>query len=585
MKQADYILGISESHTASAALLKDGVILACASEERFTRKKLQSGIPKKAIYYCLNFAGISFQDLTKVIIADIEPPFLDSKESPYGKYSPPFPLLLRIFFSIEEVIEAKFPGSMNLFYYLYKNYIKFKLGKFRRNRLADLQKIIPLPPNKFTFVNHHTCHALASLFTSPFPKRNQSCLIFTCDGVGDFESATIYRYQKGGLEKFTSINFQHSLGFFYQHITGLLGLKPLEDEYKVMGLAPYADKEKAGEVYKLLAPYFKIDKSENKWIITTPEYHLWYKLAEILRYKRFDSIASAAQQIIEEILSKWVKGAIDTYKIKNVVFGGGVFANVKVNQKIAELNRVKEAFFMPSSGDESNAIGAAFYYHLGKKIPTPINNLYLGPSFSDQEIDILLQYLLKNNQNYSLEKTNNINAFVARLIAQGNVVARFNGRMEFGARALGNRSVLADPSNLKIIEFINAVIKKRDFWMPFAPTILRERAKDYLILHKADSPFMNVSFKVSKRGEKDLAAAIHPYDKTTRPQILDEEANPSYYDLIKRFEKLTGIGAILNTSFNLHGEPIVATVQDAFRVFEKSKLKYLAIGNYLITKK
>ncbi|MBI3486288.1 hypothetical protein HY025_05125 [Candidatus Daviesbacteria bacterium] len=581
MSSSSYILGINESHNASAALFKDSQIIACVSEERFTRKKLQSGTPKNAIDYCLNFAGISFKDLAQVFISDIEPPFLDPKDSPYSRYRPPFPFYIRAFFDIE----AKFPLFEKLFYYLYKKYIKFKLRGSRKNRLSNLQKIIPLPLAKFTFVNHHLCHGLAALFSSDFPKRKESCLVFTCDGVGDFESATISKFEDGNLIRLSTITFQHSIGFFYQHITQLLGLKPVEDEYKVMGLAPYAEKTKSKEVYKLLAPYFKINKSENKWEIAPPEYYLWNQLPKLLSYKRFDSIAGAAQEIIEEILSKWVENALDYYKMSNAVFGGGVFANVKVNQKIAQSSKIKQAFFMPSPGDESNAIGAACFYYLDKLVPTPVQNLYLGVGFSDYEIEDLLRQELKNKRSYSLKKEKNINATIAKLLFQGSVVARFVGRMEFGARTLGNRSILANPSNPKIVEWINSAIKKRDFWMPFAPTILRERAKDYLILHKADSPFMNVSFRVSKKGEKDLAAAIHPYDKTTRAQILDEKANPSYYDLIKKFEKLTGIGAVLNTSFNIHGEPIVATVQDAFRVFERSKLKYLAIGNFLVAKK
>lgn len=586
MKKPIYILGISESHTATAALLKDGEIIACVSEERFTRKKLQPGIPTQAIKFCLDFAKIGFNDITEIAVADIEPPFIDPTESPYNKLKPPPPLLIRFLFYFEEKIETKYPQFKKYFYKIYQTYMKLRFPQRQKRRFANLRKIIPLPENKFTFIKHHICHSSAALFACGFAESNQPVLIFTCDAVGDYESGSVSKFENNKIKRLSTISFQQSIGFFYQHITQQLGLKPVEDEYKVMGLAPYADQKKSETLYNLLAKYFEINKSENKWFMTISEYHLWRKLPKLLHYKRFDHIAAATQKIIEEILVAWIKNAIANYKIKNVVCSGGVFANVKANLKIAQIKGIKKAFFMPSPGDETNAIGAAYYcyFNLTKKIPSPLSHLYLGSSFSDEQIKkSIKKYLYKSA--FKIIKPKNITLQVAKLLSQGEVVARFAGRMEFGARALGNRSILASPKNRDSVEFINSAIKSRDFWMPFAPTILRERTKDYIIPHHADSSFMNVAFNTTPQAVSDLCAAIHPNDKTTRPQILDRETNPNYFNLIKKFEDLTNIGALLNTSFNLHGEPIVATPEDAIRVFKKTKLKHLVLEQWLISKK
>ena len=388
----------------------------------------------------------------------------------------------------------------------------------------------------------------------------------------------------GKFKKLVSIDFSQSIGFFYQHVTQFLGFKPIEDEYKVMGLAPYTNTKNARRVYKILKRFFKIDKEKNSWKMTISEYHLWHELPRLIGYRRFDHIASALQTITEEILTEWVENAIKKFKIANIICSGGVFANIKVNLKIAKLKSVKYAYFMPSPGDETNAIGAAFYSYFQKTqtAPKPLTHLYLGPSFATEDIKKTLSKVIGK---FKIEKPKDINLVAAILLAKGNVVARFAGRMEFGARALGNRSILASPKDPSVVEFINSAVKNRDFWMPFAPTILAVHAKDYLIAHKANSPYMNVAFETKALAKQDLTAAIHPYDKTTRPQILEKNTNPQYYDLVKKFERLSGIGALLNTSFNLHGEPIVCSPQDAIRVFVKSDLKYLILEDWLISKK
>ncbi|MCK5617360.1 hypothetical protein KAR91_86650, partial [Candidatus Pacearchaeota archaeon] len=277
--------------------------------------------------------------------------------------------------------------------------------------------------------------------------------------------------------------------------------------------------------------------------------------------------------------------------IKRIMLSGGVFMNVKANLKIMEIPEVSDIFVFPSCGDESNAIGGAYYGYKnlceakGQELKIhPIENIYWGMEFTDDEIE---EYLRTNGlyEKYTITKCDDISTEVAKLLAQDEIVARVSGRMEWGARALGNRSLLANPAKYNTIRVINEKIKNRDFWMPFTPSILKERGDDYLINEKnVEAPYMSIAFRSTELARKELLAAIHPYDFTIRPQLLEQDWNPSYYKIIKEFEKITGIGGILNTSLNLHGEPIVCTPADAIHTLEDSGLKYLALGSFLITK-
>ncbi len=586
-----YILGISESHNASAALLKNGELIAAAQEERFTRVKNQTGFPKNAIEYCLKFARISSKDLSLIAIADDSVPMLFAKNPDSSKDSTSF--LVNRLFDLETSLELKFPFWKNTSFKLYRAWKNYQKVDSKPVRIKKLQKYFNLDKEKFIFVDHHLSHGCAALYSSGFTQTQEKILIFTADGVGDNLSATLSIFKDGSLKRLNTNPSQNSLGFFYQHITEYLGFKPVEDEYKVMGLASYVPNSKSEKIYNLLKKFVDFDSNKLIWKFKINEFLFKRMFPKLLSNIRFDYIASGAQRILEEALINWIQENIKKYRCYAIVCGGGVFANIKANQKIANLKSVRNAFFMFSPGDESNSIGAAFSTapssleskrtdaNLDHLEGVRINNLYLGPGFNNFEIE---KQLKKFKVNFKISEPKNLAREIAKLLFKGEVVARFSGRMEFGARALGNRSILADPSNIQNISFINSAIKNRDFWMPFAPSILKERVKDYLIPHKADSPFMTVSFDTTEKGRKDLAAAIHSFDKTTRPQILEKEANPKYYQLIKEFEKLTGIGALLNTSFNLHGEPIVCTPEDAIRVFNLSGLKYLNIGPYLISK-
>ena len=302
--------------------------------------------------------------------------------------------------------------------------------------------------------------------------------------------------------------------------------------------------------------------------------------------QRFDAIAYGIQKKCENLLSKWILNGLNKTGIKNVIMSGGVAQNIKANKLISELSELDTLFIPPGPGDESISIGAAYIAYLesmGESFDFEFpKSAYFGPSFLDSEIEQSI------NKNINNEFTVNIvsDNIVADLLAKGDVVARFgDGKMEFGARALGNRSILADPRRPDVIHHINKLVKMRDFWMPFAPSIISDREKDYMINNKnIDARFMAVGFDSTDLAKEHIPAGLHPFDRTARPQIVNKTDNPSYYSLIKEFEKITGVGALMNTSFNIHGEPIVGTPDDAISTFKRCGLHHLLIGNILISK-
>ena len=434
------------------------------------------------------------------------------------------------------------------------------------------------------YLDHHTAHAYAALYSSPMATLDK-VLVMTCDGGGDGLSATVSVCKNGTLRRIAVSTQDNSLGCLYGCITDILGMESLEHEYKVMGLAPYAAGRDIEKIYQFLKSTIKLDKNSLSWQTVVASDNLNRYLREHLPKYRFDHLAAAVQKLTEEFLVNWCQASVAKTGVQNVVFGGGVAQNVKANQKIAALSQIKNFYVMPSAGDESNAIGAAYWgsQRINKRVKLkPIKNLYLGPEYSDDQI----QKTLSKSRKYKVTKLKNPEETIAKMLKDSKIVARFSGRMEFGARALGNRSILADPKLPEVTAIINRQIKSRDFWMPFAPTILKEDVPKYLINPKnLQSQFMTIAFDTKIQTRKNLWGAIHPFDYTCRPQILTYEDNSSYYELIKNFKNITGRGAILNTSFNLHGEPIVCSPGDAIATFDKSGLKYLAIEDYLVSKR
>jgi carbamoyltransferase len=421
-------------------------------------------------------------------------------------------------------------------------------------------------------------------------------LVLTCDGSGDRVSATVNIGDNGRLERIASISEHDSIGHVYSMVTYYMGMMPLEHEYKVMGLASYVGNHSGPQKENnLFGSLFEFD-SRNPLVWRrrngVPPMSGAYKLIRQLLYRRrFDLVAAALQQFIEDMLSQWVRNCVRETGIKRVACGGGVFMNIKANKEILMLPEVEECFVFPSCGDETNSMGAAFSVYAqecmrsGKAVDIePIGPIYWGRAFDDADAEEALREY-KSQSRLHFEYVENIEKLTAEHLAAGEVVARAKGPMEFGARALGNRSILARADNFKLVSHINDMIKNRDFWMPFAPAVLVERAQDYYVKPKPmPAPYMMIAFD-SRPETRDVTSAVqHPRDYSLRPQEVSEVWNADFYRLLKYYEEITGEGIILNTSFNLHGYPIVYKPLDAIQVFDRSGLQYLALGNWWVRK-
>ena len=590
------ILGINASHCATSCVLVDGEIKACVSEERLTRQKNHRGVPVLATKEALRISGLTPEDVDSVVLGFSDPKqnscysSLEQAVRVDSKNRGLTSMILEGVWFIKENLLTKFPQSGRFYNMLTTLYYKSFVDPAKNDEvLSSFESKLKIPREKITALEHHWAHAYAPYYSCP----NYSAkprLIMVLDGQGDGLSASVYVAKKGKVTRISETPSGSSLGDIYSFVTGYLGMKMGEHEYKVMGLSGYANQKYVDTIYKRLKKLIWVnsDLSFSAKVYTCVLYKI---IPELLINERFDNISGAAQKLAEDLMVEWVKKAVKKTGIHDIVAGGGVFMNVKANQKIAELSEVASFFVMPSCADESTAIGAAYWgYHEARKndpsLPDskPLRDLYLGGEFTDR--DIAKEVGKRKYKKYSVKKTREIEKTVAKLLCDGKVVARFAGRMEWGARSLGNRSILAHPSNLEAIRVINEQIKSRDFWMPFAPSMLDKSVDKYIKNPKnVDAPYMIITFDSTDLGRDKFKAAMHQYDATMRPQVVYKDWNPPYWKLIREFEKLTGIGGVLNTSFNLHGYPIVYTPQDALYVFENSGLTYLALGNYLVSKK
>lgn len=582
-------VGFYKGHNATACILKDGLIIAAVSEERFNRIKNADVFPKESINFCLKQARIKAADV------DL---FVRIYEHPEGYVNPagqtenlrlmdlilsPLPYFKKITF--------QFPAFGFFLKNTYMFLSRYILAPYSQRQFrTSMSKFLKIDESKVIFANHHLCHAYAGYYGFvPQEEQKKDHMVITLDGEGDSLCSSIWTVKKSQWKKIAETLGGNSIATFYGLITHFLGMKMNEHEYKVMGLAPYVSRYETEKIYPFFQNLFWVDNNlriHSKF----PSGSYLYYFDKVLRHQRFDAIAAAAQALAEDLTIELIRKAIAKTGIKNIVLSGGFFMNVKVNKKIAEIKEVESLIICPSAGDESAPFGGAYYgYQLltdSKTVsPQNIPNLYLGSDYPDKEIEKAIKEDGARKK-YVIKKYDDIEKEIAKLLFKGNIVGRFKDRMEWGARALGNRSILMDPSRIDLKQQLNEQIKSRDFWMPFAATILDERQKDYIINPKnIKAYFMAIGFDTTPKGKKDLAAAIHPSDLTCRPQILRKEDNPDYYKLIKYFEGLTGIGGVLNTSFNYHGEPIVCSPENALHTFKVTDLKYLALGNFLISKR
>lgn len=573
-------LGIHYGHNATVAVVQEGELVFCQSEERFNRIKNSTGFPRETLKYVYDNIcppekverAILFQKSTRGYLYLKQHNF---EPFQYGGYLSPEDICKERFFS------SHLHWNISQF----SSRLKERNAELRHEALSYFLDELGVSSEKIDFCDHHQAHAYSTFANI---HGFGECLVFTLDGVGDDICATVSKMTGGSkLEVVSQVNHYHSLGYYYSAITALMGMKSGEHEFKVMGLAPYASRKYYLPILERMRELLKINEC-GEFESAIPPSALRDKLGSIIKYQRFDNIAGAIQELTEELIVDWINFWMRKTAIHNVALAGGVFMNVKACQKVMEIPEVERVFVMPSAADESTAIGAAFWGMIqdGRSGDLkPIQDLYLGLDFSDEEIEKALEKS-RVSERYEISKPGNINHAVARLLASNEVVARCSGRMEFGARALGNRSILANPKSSENIELINAAIKNRDFWMPFTPSILDVDMSRYIQNPKnVFAPYMCLTFDSTEEAQRDLKAAIHPRDKTVRPQCVLQEWNPDYYEVISEFKNITGIGGVLNTSFNLHGEPNVCTPEDAIHTVDHSGLKYLALGHYLLEEK
>ena len=585
------VVGFYKGHNATACILKDGKIVAAASEERFIRIKNADVFPIQAIRYCLKEVNVRPQDVDYYVRTYTHPEGFVSSSG--ETKMPPLIQFLTVFLLLARKLILLFPFLISLGRFMYEIvYTKLLSPRYQDQFRETMSAYLKIDKNKIIFADHHICHAYAVYYGFvPQDRRGEDFLVVTLDGAGDGDCGGVWVIKEGAWKRIAQTPAGASLALFYGMITQYLGMKLNEHEYKVMGLAPYVSSYEVAKVYPLFKDLFWVDENLIMHSKILSSAYLDY-FDKILKRKRFDAIAGAAQKYVEDISIDLVKKAIKKTGIKNLAVAGGFFMNVKANKKIAENTGVKSFFPCPTSSDESAVFGAAYFgYELLCKErndnfnPQNVERLYLGGEFNEKDIRLALSNK-GIKKKYGVKKIVDMEKKIASLLAEGKIVGRLKGKMEWGARALGNRSILMDPRRKDLVRVLNEQIKSRDFWMPFAASILDTYEEKYIVNPKGiNAEFMIIGFDTTPLGKKDLPAAIHPYDFTCRPQIVRKNTNADYWWLIKYFEEKTGVGAVLNTSFNLHGEPIVYTPFDALSVFERCDLEYLALGDYLIWKK
>jgi len=565
MSKPIYILGIScFYHDASACLIKDGVLIAAAEEERFTRKKHDNSFPENAIEYCLKEAGINAGDLSAI-----------------GFYEKPLLKFERI---LEMAIDS-WPFSYRAFMRSVPSWLRQKLW------IKDTIRKELGYKGEIYFIEHHLSHAASSYLVSPFDE----AAIFTVDAVGEWATTTIGYGRNKTIETFAEINFPHSLGLLYSIITHFIGFKPNSAEYKVMGLAPYGKPTYIDQLKKLIdikddgsfnlnLDYFAFHKSLNFYNDKTFEKLFGFpqrKKGEPLEQRHKD-LAMSIQRITEEAILKTTQYLHQKTGSKNLCMAGGVALNCVANGRILRETPFENIFIQPAAGDSGGALGVAFYIWtniLDKDRAFEFKDVFWGPGYSEDEIEQFLQQ--KGCIYHKLSREKLLDTVAELIDGTDNVIGWFQGRMEWGPRALGNRSILADARNPENKDRVNLKIKFREDFRPFAPTVLEEDVSKYFDLD-VPSPYMLLVAQV--QSNRRTIPAITHIDGSARPQTVNREENELYYDLIKTFEKRTGCPVIINTSFNLSGEPIVRTPEEAWNVFQHTNMDYLVLGSFLIKK-
>jgi carbamoyltransferase len=553
-------------HDPSAAIFEDGALQFAAEEERYTRRKHASGqFPESAIRACLDYCDIELPDVSKVVLPydpqlrnrnfwnELERRVTADKSIPEK--------LRWIERHVEGGIQAQFYPKHNV-----------------RQALRTIGE--PLP--EITLRAHHRCHAASAFHPSGFDR----ALCLTIDGNGEYDSTVVWRCDEDGMERLRTYAQTNSLGHFYGVVTEYLGYRAFNGEGKVMGLAPYGEVDQ--EILDALRTELTFGRDYDVSYLTqggVPDNV--GRLERLLgrprneREGEFDEwqqdLARTVQHVLEETVLEILTDHIETTGLHDVCLAGGVALNCKMNKRIREAPAVREVFVQPVAHDGGLALGAGYLEQAPSDVPR-MEDVYLGDGYDPEAIRSML-----DSNKIGYEEPNDVPAVVAERIADGDIVGWFEGRTELGPRALGNRSILADPRSEASRDRVNRYVKHREEWRPFAPSILESAADEYLVDGEA-APFMIDTFDVQPERREELEAVLHPADDTTRPQTVRPDQNPRYHRLISAFEDLTGVPAILNTSFNDHGEPIVNRPVEALKDFNAMGIDVLVLDEFLVEK-
>ncbi len=589
------VLGISAFyHDSAAALIEDGRIVAAAQEERFTRKKHDSGFPANAIRYCLIEAGSGLGSMDCVVFYD--KPFLKFERllETYLTFAP------RGFKSFRMSIPLWLREKLFL-----KDLLKERLKKLDSESTWN---------EKLLFSEHHLSHAASAFFPSAF----EDAVVLTMDGVGEWATTSVAMGKGNGLEVHKEIHFPHSLGLLYSAMTYYTGFKVNSGEYKVMGLAPYGEPKYASKITEHLIDLkadgsFRLDMQYFDYCagltMTNRKFNALFggpprKADELLTQRHMD-LAASIQAVIEEAVLRLTRALREETGSRNLCLAGGVALNCVANGKILSDGRFDQIYVQPASGDAGGALGAALVgYHMQMGQKRQVNGdamrgSYLGPAFSASEIETRLK---KCGAHFEVLEDDALIATCAEDLSQGKALGWLQGRMEFGPRALGNRSILGDPRSPTMQKTLNLKVKYRESFRPFAPSVLREHVSEWFELD-GDSPYMLMVADVVRNRRREMTEeerqrfgidklnvprsdipAVTHVDYSARIQTVHKDTNPRYHALISAFERRTGCPVLINTSFNVRGEPIVCTPEDAFRCFMGTELDALAVGNYYLRK-
>lgn len=570
------ILGIGDHVSCGSALVRDGKLIAAITDERIVREKMVFGIPRESIKMILKTNKISPDQINAIAIASKNQHLIGNYKDYRGgwfgdSHRTKFKKYLFEFSSYVSKYRTQFPFLDNVYYTL-------RQPAFRKRR-KELKRILREEFGfkcQVHFIDHHFCHITSAYYTSGY----RDATVFSIDGGGDGKSGRIYDVVNGEFKELIDISSFDSLGCFYSYVTQICGYKAGKHEGKITGLAAYGKPEYIPLLQKILIRQNGTVKNiANVFFLSA------LKEFERLLPKDFShsNLAASMQNYTEDMVVDIVKHWLEKTNHYNVALAGGLFANVKINQRIHEIPGVQSVFVHPGMSDEGMPVGAALtlYYNLsGAKYNSDfvtMEHVYLGQEFSDEEIRQELE-----KQDVEATRHNEVELEIARLLADGAVVARFNGKMEYGPRALGNRTILYQSTDPTVNYWMNDALKRTEF-MPFAPVVMAEHAKKcFKNLEGAEDTarFMTITFDCTEWIAKTCPGVVH-IDNTARPQLVTEKDNPSMYGILAEYYKMTGLPLLINTSFNMHEEPIVCTPYDAIRAFKLGHLDYLAIGNYI----